>query len=198
MNNIRIVAIIPARGGSKGVYRKNIKIVKGKPLIVYTIEAAKKSKLLDLIFVSTEDQEISDIVRKYNVEVIPRPSELAQDDTLDLPVFKHAVEYLEEKGIKPKIIVILRPTSPLRKVEDINNSIKILLNTKSDSIRSFCEVHEHPFWMYRIINDNPTPFCPKHTVKQYPRRQLLPKLHGLNGSVDFEIEELYRISKKRI
>lgn len=179
-----VIAIIPARGGSKGVYKKNIKYVKGKPLIAYTIDIAKKSELIDEIFVSTDDKEIAETSEKYGIEVIPRPGDLAQDDTPDLPVFKHAILYLEKKGIETDLVVNLRPTAPLRTVEDIDSAIRIMFNTKADSVRSFCEVNEHPYWMFKIINGRIKPFIPEHTISLYPRRQLLPKLYILNGAVD--------------
>ena len=184
MSKRKVIAIIPARGGSKGVYKKNIKLVKGKPLIAYTIEVAKKSKLINEIFVSTDDKKIAETANQYGVEVIPRPEDLAQDDTPDLPVFKHAILYLEKKGIKTELIVNLRPTAPLRTVEDIDSAIKTMFNTKADSVRSFCEVNEHPYWMFKIVNGRSIPFIPEHSISKYPRRQLLPKLYILNGAVD--------------
>ena len=180
----KVIAIIPARGGSKGVYKKNIKLVKGKPLIAYTIEVAKKSELINEIFVSTDDKEIAETCNKYGVEVIPRPEDLAQDDTPDLPVFKHAILYLEKKGIETELVVNLRPTAPLRTVKDIDSAIKTMFNTKADSVRSFCDVNEHPYWMFKIINGRAIPFIPEHSISKYPRRQLLPILYILNGAVD--------------
>ena len=112
---LAILAIIPARGGSKGIPRKNINLLCGKPLIAYTIEAALSSKYIDSVVVSTEDEEIAKITKDYRVEVIPRPLELAHNNTPSLPVFQHVIRFLEEvESFLPNIIVILQPTSPLR------------------------------------------------------------------------------------
>ena len=101
-----------------------------------------------------------------------------------MPVFKHALLYLEKRSIIPDIIVNLRPTAPLRESEDIDNAINILLETNADSVRSFCKIHEHPYWMYKIEEGRAITFMPENFIKQYPRRQLLPKLYILNGAVE--------------
>ena len=124
-----VIGIIPARGGSKRVPRKNIRTLLGKPLIVWTFEAARQSLLLDRYVVSTEDNEIAEISQTYGVEVIQRPEELAMDDTPSLPVFQHAIEHLEGD-----IIVILQPTSPLRTGADIDGAIELI--TGCDSVMS--------------------------------------------------------------
>ena len=181
---MKIIAIIPARGGSKGVPKKNIRKVKGKPLIAYSIEAAKKSRFLGDFYVSTDDKEIAVVAEKYGAKIIPRPKEYAQDDTPDLPVFTHALAWLEKKGIKADALINLRPTAPLRTGEDIDNAIAILKKTNADSVRSFCEVSEHPYWMFRVEGDKAVAFDEKRPISKYPRRQLLPKLYILNGAVD--------------
>lgn len=122
----KILAIIPARGGSKGIPRKNIKKLTGKPLIVYSIEAALKSKYINKIIVSTEDKEIAEISKKYGAEVIKRPRELAKNYSSIIDVLKHVLEKLrEEENYKPDIIVLLQPTSPLRTVKTIDSAILI-------------------------------------------------------------------------
>jgi len=122
----KILAIIPARGGSKGIPRKNIKELTGKPLIVYSIEAALKSKYINKIVVSTEDEEIAEISKKYGAEVIKRPRELAKDSSSIIDVLKHVLEKLREKeNYNPDIIVLLQPTSPLRTVKTIDSAILI-------------------------------------------------------------------------
>lgn len=122
-----VVALIPARGSSKGVPRKNIKLLAGKPLIAYTIECAKKSKYLDKIFVSTEDAEIVAISKKYGAEIIKRPKELAEDTVKTQEVVKHAFESLDKK---PDFIVLLQPTSPFRTLTTIDSAIKKFIENK--------------------------------------------------------------------
>ena len=121
----KIIAIIPARGGSKGIPKKNIKLLAGKPLITYSIEVALKSRYIDRVVVSTEDEEIAEISKNYGAEVIGRPDELAKDESPMVEAVKHVLETLEEKeNYTPEIIVLLQPTSPLRTVKTINLAIK--------------------------------------------------------------------------
>ncbi len=124
-----ILGITPARGGSKDIPRKNIKEIAGKPLIAWTIESAKKSKMLDRYVVSTEDEEIARIVRKYGVEVLHRPSELATDEASTLSVLQHLVE-----NIPCDIVVLLQATSPIRRPELIDECIKEFKDNDYDSL----------------------------------------------------------------
>lgn len=150
-DKLKILAIIPARGGSKGVPRKNIRLLSGKPLIVYSIEAALESKYIDKVAVSTEDEEIAEISKDYDTEIIERPEELARDNTASLPVFKHVISFLENnKNYKPDIIVVLQPTSPLRRVSDINKCIEELIDEKCDSVITLKKVEHPPQWMVQI------------------------------------------------
>lgn len=142
----KFLAIIPARGGSKGVPRKNIKPIAGKPLIAYTIEEAKKCALIDRIVVSTEDEEIASISKRYGAEVIKRPYELAQDDTSTNPVLTHVVEELEKnEGYCPDYILLIPATSPLRKKEHIEEAIKKLLAEGADSLLSVSFIYKHRY-----------------------------------------------------
>jgi len=135
-NNKNIIAIIPARGGSKGLLRKNIRKLAGKPLIAYTILAAKKTKLVDRVFISTDDKEIEKIAKKYGAEIIPRLKQLASDFVPSSSVLKHGLAYLERKeNYKPDIIVYLQPTDIFRPKGIIDEVIKKLLeNPKLDSV----------------------------------------------------------------
>ena len=144
------VAIIPARGGSKGIPRKNIKELCGKPLITYIIETALRVRELDRVIVSTEDKEIAEVARKYGAEVpFMRPEELARDETPTLPVLQHAVKYLEEKeNYKPDIVVLLYATSPLLKHEKVSEAIKLLKARGFDSVLSVVEDRGH-YWIKR-------------------------------------------------
>jgi CMP-N-acetylneuraminic acid synthetase len=180
--NSDIIAIIPARGGSKSVPRKNIRLLCGKPLIVYTIEAALSSKYIKRVIVSTEDEEIAEIAKECGAAVTVRPSELAQDDTPSLPVFKHVIKHLEEvDGFSPELIVVLQPTSPLRTVEDIDGAIQKFLETDCDSVVSVCEVDHPPHWMYTLEGNRLKPLI--EDGEKITRRQDAPKVYRINGAI---------------
>ena len=144
---LKIVGVIPARSGSKGIPNKNIKPLAGRPLIYYTIQAGLESRLLNRLLVSTDSPEIEDIAKGYGAEVpFLRPAELAQDDTPRLPVVQHAARYLEKtEGYKPDIMVTLQPTSPLRRAEHIDAAIDMLISTKADRVLSVCEAEHSPY-----------------------------------------------------
>ena len=138
----RVIAVIPARGGSKGIPRKNIRPLLGKPLIAYTIEAALKSKRIDRVVVSTEDEEIAEISQRWGAEVVRRPEELARDDSPSVDTILHAVDWFEEQGERFDIVVMLEATSPLRKEDDLDNAIGLLIKNldKADSLVSFAGI----------------------------------------------------------
>ena len=184
--NNRILCIIPARGGSKGIPRKNIRPVGGKPLIGWTIEVALNTACVDRVIVSTDDEEIANIVKDYGIDVpFLRPKELARDDTPDMPVYEHTLNWLtKHEHYNPEIIVWLRPTSPLRTSTDIENSVEILIDSNADWVRSVCEVSHHPYWMYMVENGKMRTFIDHMDIQKYSRRQLLPPVYRLNGAVD--------------
>lgn len=178
----KIVAIIPARGGSKGIPRKNIRPFCGRPLIAYTIEAALCSKYIEKVTVSTEDEEIAEVSRIYGADVIPRPPELAQDDTPTLPVIQHVIRHLKEvEDFHPDIVVILQPTSPLRTAEDIDGALEKFLETEYGSVVSVCEVEHPPHWMYTLEGDRLKPVI--EGGEGITQRQDAPKVYRLNGAV---------------
>lgn len=125
-----ILAIIPARGGSKSIPRKNIKTILGKPMVYYSIEACQKSKYITRFVVSTEDSEIKEICESFGAEVVDRPIELAQDETKTAPVMLHAAGILEEQGYKPDYIVLIQPTSPFRNAELIDSAFDFMFSKK--------------------------------------------------------------------
>jgi len=188
MNNQskRILAIIPARGGSKRVPNKNIRLVGGKPLIAWTIETTLTSQDLDRIIVSTDDKNIADIARSYGAEVpFLRPAELAQDSVSDLPVYQHTLTWLaKQENYFPEVIVWLRPTAPLRLAEDIHNSVRLLRETSADWVRSVTPVRHHPYWMIRLEDNKLKPFIDGINIRDYYQRQLLPPAYQFNGAVD--------------
>ena len=184
-----VLAIIPARGGSKGVPRKNIKPFCGKPLIAWTIEEARKSNYVTRIIVSTDDVEIADIARQYGAEVpFMRPAALAEDMTPDFPVFEHALLWLKEhEDYTPDIVIHLRTTSPLRIVADIDKGIELILkNPQADSVRAVTVAPLHPLKTYKLREDNLLmPFVPEdiYGIKQPFNLpwQSLPKAYATGG-----------------
>ena len=180
------LALIPARAGSKSVPRKNIRLLAGKPLIAWTIETAAACSNLDRIIVSTDDKEIAEIAQTFGAEVpFLRSQELAQDDTPDLPVYKHALTWLAEyQNYRPDIVVWLRPTCPLRRVEHVKAAIDKLIDSGADCVRSVSPVKHHPYWMKRLDGDRLVPFLEGMDESTYYQRQLLPPVYCLNGSVE--------------
>jgi len=182
----KVIGIVPARGGSKGIPRKNIVPLGGKPLIAWTIEAALQAGSLDRLIVSTDDQEIAKVAAQCGGEVpFLRPSEIAQDDTSDFPVYRHTLNWLKQnEGAGFDVVVWLRPTTPLRAAKDINNAIRILLGTDADWVRSMCRVEHHPYWMYKISRGAASLFHQRGDMTKHYRRQNLPRLYRLNGLVE--------------
>lgn len=186
---INAVSIIPARGGSKGIPRKNIVDFNGKPLIAHSIEHARNASMGGRVIVSTDDPEIADISKHYGAEVpFMRPKELAEDHVLDLPVFVHALKWLEDhEQFIPDIVIHLRPTAPYRKPEWIDDAVKLLLaNDKADSVRSVSEPDKHP---YRIFEIDSHGFLDPIMKHRHPepyllRRQDLPKMYFYNCVID--------------
>jgi CMP-N,N'-diacetyllegionaminic acid synthase len=178
INNKKILAIIPARGGSKGIPKKNIKLLKDKPLIAWTIEEAKKSRFLDKIIVSTDDEEIMKVSKKWGAEVpFLRPSELAQDDTPGIAPVLHALEYFSDY----EYVVVLQPTSPLRLAEDIDNAIYLCEKNKSNFCVSVTESKIIPDWMFRINNQGVLE--PLNSREIPYQRQKVKQTYVLNGAV---------------
>lgn len=179
----KILALIPARGGSKGVPRKNIKLLAGRPLIFYVIDAAGSSRYVDKVIVSTDDKEIARIARDLNAEApFIRPAELALDDTPDWPVFHHAVSFLENKmRWSPEVVVHLRPTSPFVKGKDIDAAISRLVDTGADGVRTVNRVRESPYHMQVMSEDGKI----RPLIKNiYGLRQNLPVMYTTNGMID--------------
>ena len=180
---LKIIAIIPARGGSKELPRKNIKLLNGKPLIAYTIEAALKSKFIDRVFVSTEDDEIAKISKNFGAEIIQRPKYLAEDNSLRRDVIKHAIQTLKSKmNYEPEVIVYLQPTSPLRTVNDIDSALKLFFMNEYDSVISVCESSESPYWSLIIKNKIIIPLF-EWDYFLNKKRQDLPSTYILNGAL---------------
>lgn len=178
--NNKILAIIPARGGSKGIKRKNIRMLAGKPLIAWTIEAARRSEYLDRVILSSEDPEIISVAKKYGCEVpFVRPRALAGDGTPGIDPVLHALNALPEKY---DLIVLLQPTSPLRSAADIDGCIKQCVSGNHNSCVSITEPEKSPFWMF--LADKNSRIKPLIKLgKTADRRQDLPRVYALNGAV---------------
>lgn len=180
---MEILAIIPAREGSKGLLKKNIKNLGDKPLVAYTIEAVLKSKYVSRVIVSTDNKEIAQISKQYGAEVpFIRPIELAKDESPTIDAIVHAINWIEENENKEyEYICLLQCTSPFRTTDQIDEAIEKLINEDGDSIVSVCEVEQNPYWMKKIENKYLVDFIKQE--KQYTRRQDIPKLYRLNGAI---------------
>ena len=178
------LAVIPARSGSKGIPRKNLAKVAGKPLVAWTIETALACPLLDRVIISTDDSEIADVACCYGAEApFLRPSELAQEDTPGIEPILHAVHWLDEhEGYRPDYVMVLQPTSPLRTAEDIKTAVQLAQERQADGVVSVCPAHQHPYWMKRITEDGRlADFLSLDHA--YTQRQELPPIYALNGAI---------------
>jgi N-acylneuraminate cytidylyltransferase len=177
-----IVAIITARGGSKGLPRKNILPLDGTPLISLTIQAALNTKTINRVFVTTEDDEIKQISILSAAEIIPRPLELASDTTSSDAVIEHALKYLEGQGLAIDIVVLLQPTSPLRTARHIDEALDIYKSKRADCVLSVFEPSHTPIKAY-IEQGNGKIIGLFSPSAPYTRRQDLPKSYQPNGAI---------------
>lgn len=184
-----ILALIPARGGSRSIPRKNLIPVAGQPLVSYSIAHALASRRVTRTIVSTDDDEIAEVARRFGAEVpFKRPAQFAQDLSPDIDVFVHALTWLEkEQGYRPDLVLHLRPTGPIRRVELIDEAIdRLLADTEADSLRSVALAVQNPFKMWLIKGGYMTPVAALEGVKDFhslPRQQL-PLAYRQNGYVD--------------
>lgn len=177
-----IIAIVPARGGSKRLPRKNILFLAGKPLIQWTLDAAKASGVIDLIVVTTDDDEVLDIADRARVKAIRRPDELASDTATTVDTVLHALDTLAEQGTTARRIMLLQPTSPLRRAQDIKAAVERMDTNGANSVISVCEVEHPPLWCNTLPRDgNLDEFIKPGTEGQ--RSQDLPVFYRLNGAI---------------
>lgn len=182
---MRVLGLITARGGSKGVPRKNIRLLCGKPLLQYTAEAALAAAALQRVVLSTDDEEIAQVGRDCGLDVpFLRPLELARDDTPTLPVLQHAVRFLEENGACFDAICLLQPTNPLRRAADIDGCVALWKNGNADAVMTVLPVpaEYNPHWVYFQQGDG-TLFLSTREAAPLPRRQQLPAAYHREGSV---------------
>lgn len=180
------LAVIPARGGSRGIPRKNIKVFLGKPLLAWAVEVARESGVFRRVILSTEDEEIAEIGRAYGAEVLfLRPQELAKDTTPTAPVIQHAVAWLRDwEHWTPDFVMILEPTSPARRVFHIREAAELLVNSGADSIASVSEVlhHYNPVKVLKCNDDGTIEGIQgMHIRDMIHRRQDLPIYYAFNG-----------------
>ena len=186
---VRAVAIIPARGGSKGIPRKNLRDLGGHPLLAWSIAAADAAETVGRVIVSTDDTDIAEVAREYGADTpFLRPAALAADDTRDLPVFQHALGWLaEHENERPEIVVHLRPTSPLRRAADIDRAVRALAaDPAADAVRSVCAPFQNPYKMWRLGADGalqPLLGAEMHEPYNAPH-QTLPPVYWQTGYID--------------
>jgi CMP-N,N'-diacetyllegionaminic acid synthase len=181
-----VVGVILARGGSKGLPGKNLAHLGGRPLLAYTILAAKQARTLDRVILTTDSPEIARVGRRYGAEVpFLRPAHLARDTTHTPPVIEHAVRYLERtEGCRVDIVVTLQPTSPFRRPEHIDRGVRMLAaDPKLDSVIAVKEATIPPYWVFRNVKGRLEPFVKDGTDYFLRERQQLPPTFQPNGAV---------------
>ena len=179
-----VLALVPARGGSKGVPGKNLRPIAGRTLLDYTVQAARDSRRVDRIVLSTDDAEIAEAGRRAGLEVpFMRPAELAQDETPMLPVVRHALEQLKNGGWSPEFVVLLQPTSPLRRPSHVQDALSRLITSGADSVVTVVEVPRHfsPDYVLRLDRDVLRPFLPEGA--RVARRQDARAAYSRDGTV---------------
>lgn len=179
-----VLGIILARGGSKGIPRKNVQPAGGKPLIAWTIEAGLRSGALARLIVSTDNDEIAAVSREWGAEVpFQRPAALAQDDTGSIETTIHAVEFMADRhDYRPEYVLLLQPTSPLRTAEDIKGAVRLARERQADGVVSVTAAHSHPYWMKTIGEDGVLRDFLK-PERPYTRRQDLPPVYFIDGAL---------------
>ncbi len=201
-----VLAIIPARSGSKSVIHKNIRMIGGKPMMCHSIEHALQSENINRVIVSTDSEEYADIARRYGAEIpFIRPKEYATDTSLDIDVFCHALSFLKEKeGYQPQLVVQLRPTYPIRRVSDIDNMILQMQQDETiDSMRCVVQAEETPYKMWRMKEDGIlSPLLTDISEAYNMPRQQLPQIYYQNACIDVirsrVIMEEHSMSGKKI
>jgi CMP-N-acetylneuraminic acid synthetase len=186
----RVLSIIPARGGSKGLPRKNIIDLAGKPLIAWTIEASLDSKYITKTIVSSDDKEILDISEEYGAEIIKRPDNLASDVATSQSVVKHAIDYLESTGKVFDVVILLQPTSPLRSSKDIDSAFEVMFNSNATAVIS---VHEFDSKILKAFKVNSSGFLQtiSSNNNSFMRRQDLPSVFMPNGAIYIISKEVF-------
>jgi CMP-N-acetylneuraminic acid synthetase len=189
---MNVISVITARAGSKGILRKNIRLLGGKPLMVHSIEASLAASRVSRTLFSTDDEEFAEIARQHGAEVpFMRPPELAADHASHMSVMLHLLDWLEAHGELPDALLLLQPTCPLRTAQDLDGAIALMETTGCPAVVGMCETVTHPFLTYALdAQGQLTPFI-EHGVN-YPRRQDLPPAYQLNGALYLNRSESLR------
>ncbi|MGH7895511.1 MAG: cytidylyltransferase domain-containing protein [Candidatus Binatia bacterium] len=180
---MKILAVVPARGGSRGIPRKNIRLLCGRPLLAWTADVARAAKTLDRVVLTTDDTEIAEVGRGAGLEVpFLRPAELARDDTPGVAPVLHALDWLAaHEGYRPDAVMLLQPPSPLRRAEHIEEAVALFERTGADCVVSICQPDYHPYWMKVIRDGVLAPFMREGA--RYNARQELPPVYRTNGAI---------------
>lgn len=181
INYERVVAVIPARGGSKSVPMKNIRSLGGKPLLAWSVETAKQTTEIDRVIVSTDNLGIGSVATNYGAEVYERPAHLATDEALVIDALNDLYKTLKREGETAEIMVLFEPTCPFRSSVDIRECIIKLVDNDLDSVATFKPAELNPYRAWRIQSDRPEPFI--HGANPWQPRQKLPQAFQLNGAV---------------
>jgi N-acylneuraminate cytidylyltransferase len=181
LNGKRVIAVIPARGGSKSVPGKNIRLLGGKPLLAWSIEVGRQVREIDRIIVSTDDAQIASIGRAYGAEVYARPPHLATDEALVIDALKDLLQTLRAEGETPEWVILLEPTCPLRTADDVRDCLKLVAQGGYDSVATFKDAELNPHRAWRLVDGVPEVFI-AGAIPWLPR-QKLPKAYQLNGAV---------------
>jgi len=181
INDKRVVAVVPARGGSKSIPRKNLAILGGRPLIGWSIDVALRSATIDRVLVSTDDAEISDVAKALGAEVYTRPAALATDDALVIDALRDLIRRLRSEGEVADVLVLLEPTCPMRSTADVDECVALVASGEWESAATFRSAELHPHRAWRIDEGSPRPFI-EGAIPWLPR-QRLPPAYQLNGAV---------------
>ena len=181
---MKVLGVIPARGGSKSIPRKNLADVNGRPLLSYVIEAAHRARRLDRCLVSTDDEEIAAVARAEGAEVpFLRPAALGADEVGLVPVVRHAMLSMDDLGFRADVVVSVQATSPFLESKDIDDAVEKLETSGSDSVASVQAIdHEHPFWVKKLDGDRVLPFN-EYTNESFLQRQDLPAAYIFDGGI---------------
>ena len=193
--NGMVYAIIPARGGSKTIPKKNIKLLAGKPLIFYSIEHARQTQNVDKVFVSSDDDQILKIANQCGANTIKRPKSISSDNCSSESAWIHALEHINSLGIKPDLVVGIQCTSPIRESNDLDQAINYFLNNKYDSLLSAVEVEDYFAWE---LNKDSISLPLNHDVKKRKPRQKIKKTYLENGSFYIFKPDLIKKSGNRL
>jgi N-acylneuraminate cytidylyltransferase len=181
LNGKRVIAVIPARGGSKSVTGKNIRPLAGKPLLAWAIEVARQVNEIDRIIVSTDDAAIASVGKAYGAEIYPRPAHLATDESLVIDALRDLLQTLRAEGEIPEWVILLEATCPLRSADDVRGCLRLATQGGYDSVATFKEAELNPHRAWRLVNGVPEVFIPG-AIPWLPR-QKQPRAYQLNGAV---------------